>query len=826
MTRKKKPEASLPAPESTAVPPLNPMLKEFKLEQFLEVMGTQHQLKAARRLGTNRKVSSKLEAERQIRLTLSEPRNVDDLVARLHPTELALLQEARRYGGVVNGWTLYVYARLRGLNPPTQSMSTSSNYLFRDYQPASYTGASLIWSLLADGLLFPVKVPNPWISDSGYSYYKAQWELFPGAPGHLLVADPRLLTRLPLAPRPPAPALPSEPASTPAPGLGVLMRVRLSLAEVLRVVDHLGGLALTKNGEPSKASLKRILKDLENLKDPGMWLGIVMQLGLLIPDRSGERLVPYRAGRQELNRLPPREFAGLLLNILPRLDTAEDARYRLTNPYTLRACLLELLRELRGPVRERALKKQAEQVIPSELRTSRTYDYYGRQGKQEVGKWDAWFAATLRGVLVDFGLLSVQEDPAQGDALLIPSPVLRGEFGTVASEAGPAWVLQPNFELLVYPAHLQPEHFALLSAAEAVRIDEQTATYRLTRDSVYTALESGLEVSDLLSGLEAGSATPLAPAMRRTVQDWAARRERLVLHQHATLLEYPTPAERDTALNKGKGGVAVGDTFLLLDAGRTPPVGTSILKYDAPPSKPLIFKDSGEFAPDGPLDLTGRTLLAGRVTANPEGLYRFVPPGDGQVYPRNLIPDLEARSRKRLPDPLRFQLSVWSGLTPSPAVANLTIVQHPQAQMLSKHPTLHPLLGPELSATLLTVQAGKEAAFLRAMSELGLTPKQEMTLEKKTTEELVVLTDTRKKRAFIEEVIQNGHNLLLHYYEEKEVHSGWYGTRITQGKLRKEILRPEKIDRSGSTPYLRAQVLASGEHVRIRIAYVTGMAIR
>lgn len=810
--------------ETTTLPPLNSMLQNFKLEQFLEVLGTQHQLKAARRLGTSKKVSSKAEAERQIRLTLDEPKNVDDLIARLHPTELALLQEVRRYGGVVNGWALYVYARLRGLNPPSQSMSFSSSYLFQDYSPAQYTGAALIWSLLADGLLFPVKVPNPWLSDRGYSYYKARWELFLNAPRTLLLADPRLLSRLPVAPRPPAPALPTEQTSTPAPSAALLLHPRLYMAEVLRVVEKHGGLAVTKSREPSKAALKRVLKDLGALAEPEMWLGIVMGLGLLIPDAKGEHVVPYRAGWQEMNRMDTRDFAGLLLNILPTLDTPEDEDFKLVNPYTLRACLLELLRELRGPVRESVFKKQAEQVIPSELRASAYYDYYGRAGKQEVGKWDAWFSATLRGVLADFGLLSVQEGAGKAaDALLIPNPILRGEFDTPAATSGPAWVLQPNFELLVYPANLQPHQSALLAAAEAVRFDAQTATYRLTRESVYSALEQGLDLNDLLAGLEAGSATPLAPAMRRTIQDWAARRERLVMHQNATLLEYPSAAERNAALKKG--GAAVGETFLLLDKGQSVPRGTATLKYDAPPSKPLIFKESGEFAPDGPLDLMGRALLAGRVTADQRGLYRFVPPSSG-LYPRNLIVELEARSSKRLPDSLRFQLSVWTGLTPSPTLANLTIVQHPQAQTLAKHPALKPLLGPNLSPTLLTVQAGQENAFHAALNNMGLTPKQELTLETSASEELVVMADTRKKRSFIEEAMQNGHNLLVHYHEEKDVYSGWYGSRTTQGKLRKEILRPQSIDRTSSTPYLRAQVLDSGEHIRIRIAYITGMALR
>ena len=92
--------------------------------------------------------------------------------------------------------------------------------------------------------------------------------------------------------------------------------------------------------------------------------------------------------------------------------------------------------------------------------------------------------------------------------------------------------------------------------------------------------------------------------------------------------------------------------------------------------------------------------------------------------------------------------------------------------------------------------------------------------------DLLVITDTRKKREFLEEAIRNGHELRLQYNEEKYVSSGWNSSRVTTGRRRLDEIRPLRVDRQGSTPYLEARDLKTGGEMRIRVQYILGMAIR
>jgi hypothetical protein len=321
--------------------------------------------------------------------------------------------------------------------------------------------------------------------------------------------------------------------------------------------------------------------------------------------------------------------------------------------------------------------------------------------------------------------------------------------------------------------------------------------------------------------------------MQSTIQDWAARRDRLTVHQGVTLLEYPTRTERDAAL--GSGGTAVGDTLLMLGAGQQVKPGIHILNYDQPPPKTLKFGADGAFTITGELDFLTRQLLEGRILAagnEKAGQEKAVqqkfsirPTSPGSL-PSSFLSNLEARSSSRLPAPLRLQLGVWSGSVPPPSVAAVTLIQHPQAQALAQHPALKDFIGLSLGPNLFTVQAGKEQALETALNALGLAPTRQIVVPQGAASDLLMITDTRKKREFLEEAIRNGHNLLIQYNEEKSVGSGWYGSRITAGKRRLDEFRPLRVDRVGSTPYLEARDLKTGEEERIRIQYILGMAIR
>ena len=97
-------------------------------------------------------------------------------------------------------------------------------------------------------------------------------------------------------------------------------------------------------------------------------------------------------------------------------------------------------------------------------------------------QWRVWLGEALSGPLRQLGLVALS---GEGEQQVVTSALLAQP---ASAPSGPAWVVQPNFELVVYPAQLNAEGTELLAAAEALRFDDHSASYRLSRESVYTAL--------------------------------------------------------------------------------------------------------------------------------------------------------------------------------------------------------------------------------------------------------------------------------------------------------------------------------------------------
>ena len=98
-----------------------------------------------------------------------------------------------------------------------------------------------------------------------------------------------------------------------------------------------------------------------------------------------------------------------------------------------------------------------------------------------------------------------------GRALCIPTWLSRIE--STPAEAQTAWVVQPNFEIVVYLDRATPQQLAFLERhAERIQAQQHVAQYRLTREAVYAALESGSTLEKLLTTLE----TTWAGRCRRT----------------------------------------------------------------------------------------------------------------------------------------------------------------------------------------------------------------------------------------------------------------------------------------------------------------------
>ena len=208
-----------------------PVRTGLRVESMLERMAAPQLIRMAARYAPGDDARQMQKARGAIEKALNSPRSLDALIATLSPLERFLLGEVRRSPFGVDGWALIASARARGLKPPVRPAQVE---LYRHYRPASFEGAELLWPLMADGLLVPMTLPNPFMEGYGRG-------LEVGSPA--LSADERLLSRLPEpGPRPPLrlelPPLPAgSAAQTPAPQL-----VMLKMLEVLRAIRREGGL--------------------------------------------------------------------------------------------------------------------------------------------------------------------------------------------------------------------------------------------------------------------------------------------------------------------------------------------------------------------------------------------------------------------------------------------------------------------------------------------------------------------------------------------------------------------------------------------------------
>ncbi len=162
--------------------------------------------------------------------------------------------------------------------------------------------------------------------------------------------------------------------------------------------------------------------------------------------------------------------------------------------------------------------------------------------------------------------------------------------------AQPAWVVQPNFDIIVYLEQVNAPQLAFLERhAERTKSHHHTAHYRLTRESVYRGLESGTSLDDLLKGLQAGSQADLSQNIMVELREWASLRERIVLRRSARLMEFPSAQALQAGLSQGLSGSVVAQRFLMLGDRSTAQVsGLSSINYAQPLPKILNATESGK----------------------------------------------------------------------------------------------------------------------------------------------------------------------------------------------------------------------------------------
>ena len=830
------------------------------------------QLKAvAKRFHPSANASRVADTKKAVMRALGKPALLDDMIVKLNPLERALLSEVKRRGGVADGWALIIYAALQGFSPVERAGTGSvyKNYL------GSAPGMGYLGVMLRDGLLIPGGGAASWFAMS--HFYTAE----PGM--DTVFADARVLARVPDSPPPAPPALELEglPGVTPTAGhpLGTL----LELFDVLHLVSEEGGLQVTQRGTVGKPMLSRLLKRRPRLEGRlERLLNLALALGLLTAPESGSGKDPWRVDQLRLHSFQaaplPVSYSLLVeayLSVAEPDDESWGPRYTgLISDAVAADALLQCLALLpETPVAmEAALAALWERAL-KHVSNSR------RWGGEDDPERPAWFTGALLGAFRDLGLVAVAElpdaepseptperpggvhimrgnklyryrGPSEGDDAyryaLMPalglswfaegqrwrSAPLDNEPDT-GKPAEPSLLIQPNFDILVYLDKLSPLAITALSCADCTRVDAQTASYTLSRSSLYRALESGLELTPLLELLRAHS-MGVPDNVARSLEDWASRRERLRVREGVTLLEYADQGERDAALKVLGDARAVAERFVLLAAppktGSKDRAGVSVQHhYGSAPARILRFSPEGHFRVEGATDLAGRAVLAQLATRDPRGTYHLsvaaIRAGALTTAARDA---LTARTRGGLPPQLEALINIWAG-GDAPAVAKVSVFQHASAVALAKHPGIAPHLGAQLNDTSYLVKNGHEGELEKILADLGVTFARDFTAGVKPQalggDAVQRGLNTRKMRELIENAIGEGRALELHYHREKELYDGYGYSKKSKGKAVTEKVTPDAVVYSGSTPYMTGETLGGGEYRHIRIGYISGIAV-
>jgi hypothetical protein len=294
--------------------------------------------------------------------------------------------------------------------------------------------------------------------------------------------------------------------------------------------------------------------------------------------------------------------------------------------------------------------------------------------------------------------------------------------------APPAWVVQPNFEILVYLDRVAVDLLPPLDGhAERVQVEPHVARYRLTHATVYQGLERGGTLDALLNALQRGAGMPLPPNVLATLQEWARQREQVTVYRQARLLEYRDATTRQKALDAGQAGTPIGARFVLV-----PPTadvrGKQRIDYAKlrPPS--LTATEQGSIRLTRPSDLFLLATLDAWAERQTDGSWQLTPPSvQAAVAAQRPIAPFLMQLREQLTQPLppllEVALRAWAGDRPTSALGTGQVFRCAQpaiVRAIAESALFRPYIRAVLGPTALLVDDWQIAAFRECLAWVGL----------------------------------------------------------------------------------------------------------
>jgi hypothetical protein len=690
---------------------------------------------------------------------LKHPQKVKAALASLQPWERNALALIKRMGGVIPYSALKIGILVSGLHP-------TRTYGYRD---------DFIEPLFRRGLLMGTGSYSP-------EYITEQYG------GGILYSDDRLLVHVGFPEYQPLDIQPARPATDGSVegsrrGETLLHRrpssVALDLMSMLQAIENIGGLKLTQTGSvrvSDEAKLRKAMHwsekglDMDGFlfPDPAQaWLGAFRYSNLL---NEKNDLLIVAESPDYFARRPFGEQVRLVMEGLVRapswwevpqkntyLDNDGKGRRqgRLALTLALSALPLDPGAFFSFDDFDQSLYKRIGEDFALDYPPHRPYSFYNKtpeQQRQELAAWQEntrsewlkqeypWIVGAFTTWLYFLGLveLAVRNGRLAGFRLTdIGRAAFHPEMASVSKAesslqalAQPAWVVQPNFDIIVYLDRVSAPHLAFLERhAERTKSHHHTAHYRLTRESVYRGLESGTTLTDLLDRLQADSQVDLPQNIVVELREWASLRERVVLRRSARLMEFPSAKALQIGLSQGLRGSVVAERFLLLDARSTAQVsGLTRINYAQPLSKSLTTTESGKIhLKRGSHDLVTEAQVNQWAIRGADAEWQLTAESVATALkPGRKLSELLALLRERLSHPtpslLELALRSWAGESFAVELEAVTVMRCPEERIFRAvitSPLMQPLLKGYLYPDLLFVDSSRLEALRQHLHWLG-----------------------------------------------------------------------------------------------------------
>jgi hypothetical protein len=187
-------------------------------------------------------------------------------------------------------------------------------------------------------------------------------------------------------------------------------------------------------------------------------------------------------------------------------------------------------------------------------------------GKNGAGT--EWFAALMLGLFYQLRLIQHSTDK-NGRAIIRRSPLgrwlLSGDKSPPAqAEYRQTIMVQANFEILAFRQGLTPAIIANLTRFARWKSLGTACVLELQAEQVYRGLESGLHLEDMRRLLQQHGMRELPENVAEALRTWSNKRDRIVVYENATLLEFASAVDLDAALARGLVELKLSDRIGLV----------------------------------------------------------------------------------------------------------------------------------------------------------------------------------------------------------------------------------------------------------------------